>query len=91
MAAVRAAAVLAAAAALALLLPGWAAAEWKFTKKGSVVTYDERSLLIDGNRDLFFSGAIHYTRSPPEVHAHLAWPTNRTNCRRGLLLLVLVG
>jgi hypothetical protein len=72
MTAVRAAAVLAAAAALALLLPGWAAAEWKLSKKGSVVTYDERSLLIDGKRDLFFSGAIHYPRSPPEVHAHLA-------------------
>ncbi|KAF8759403.1 hypothetical protein HU200_010448 [Digitaria exilis] len=66
---VQAAAVLAAAAALALLLPGWAAAEWTLTKKGSIVTYDGRSLMIDGKRDLFFSGAIHYPRSPPEL-----WP-----------------
>ncbi|ONM23189.1 Beta-galactosidase 11 [Zea mays] len=66
---VRAAAVLVATAALALLLPGWAAAEWSLTKKGSVVTYDGRSLMIDGKRDLFFSGAIHYPRSPPEM-----WP-----------------
>uniref|UniRef100_K3ZQT2 Beta-galactosidase n=1 Tax=Setaria italica TaxID=4555 RepID=K3ZQT2_SETIT len=66
---VRAAAVLVAAAALAILLPGWAAAEWSLTKKGSIVTYDGRSLMIDGKRDLFFSGAIHYPRSPPEM-----WP-----------------
>jgi hypothetical protein len=66
---VRAAAVLVATAALALLLPGWAAAEWSLTKKGSVVTYDGRSLMIDGKRDLFFSGAIHYPRSPPEVRS----------------------
>ncbi|KXG36088.1 beta-galactosidase 12 [Sorghum bicolor] len=75
---VRAAAVLVAAAALALLLPGWAAAEWTLTKKGSVVTYDARSLLIDGKRDLFFSGAIHYPRSPPEV-----WPKLLDRAKEG--------
>ena len=83
---VRAAAVLVAAAALALLLPGWAAAEWTLTKKGSVVTYDARSLMIDGKRDLFFSGAIHYPRSPPEVRSHardsLADEPNEMQSRR---------
>lgn len=66
MAARVAAAVAAALLAAALLLPG-AAAEWTLTKKGTVVSYDERSLMIDGKRDLFFSGAIHYPRSPPEM------------------------
>ncbi|KAL6846042.1 hypothetical protein ACP4OV_023490 [Aristida adscensionis] len=67
-AAAAAALVVALAAALALL-PGPAAAGWSLTKKGTVITYDERSLMIDGKRDLFFSGAIHYPRSPPEM-----WP-----------------
>lgn len=31
------------------------------------VAYDGRSLIVNGNRELFFSGSIHYTRSPPEV------------------------
>lgn len=31
------------------------------------VTYDGRSLIVNGNRELFFSGSVHYTRSPPEV------------------------
>lgn len=31
------------------------------------VTYDARSLIIDGNRELLFSGSIHYPRSTPEV------------------------
>lgn len=33
----------------------------------SGVTYDARSLIINGNRELLFSGSIHYTRSTPEV------------------------
>lgn len=32
-----------------------------------VVTYDGRSLIINGSRELLFSGSIHYTRSPHEV------------------------
>lgn len=32
------------------------------------VTYDGRSLIINGKRELLFSGSIHYPRSPPEVH-----------------------
>lgn len=35
--------------------------------KKSVVTYDGRSLIINGSRELIFSGSIHYPRSPPEV------------------------
>lgn len=31
------------------------------------VTYDGRSLIINGKRELFFSGSIHYPRMPPEV------------------------
>ncbi|KAJ0231265.1 Beta-galactosidase 6 [Hirschfeldia incana] len=37
-------------------------------KKG--VTYDGRSLIIDGQRKLLFSGSIHYPRSTPEM-----WPS----------------
>lgn len=33
------------------------------------VTYDRRSLIINGTRELLFSGSIHYPRSPPEM-----WP-----------------
>lgn len=32
------------------------------------VTYDGRSLIINGRRELLFSGSIHYPRSTPEVH-----------------------
>ncbi|KAF8406609.1 hypothetical protein HHK36_008698 [Tetracentron sinense] len=31
------------------------------------VTYDGRSLIINGKRELLFSGSIHYPRSPPEM------------------------
>jgi hypothetical protein len=31
------------------------------------VTYDERSLIINGKRELLFSGSIHYPRSTPDV------------------------
>jgi len=31
------------------------------------ITYDGRSLIINGKRELLFSGSVHYTRSPPEV------------------------
>ncbi|KAJ4714153.1 Beta-galactosidase [Melia azedarach] len=31
------------------------------------VSYDARSLIIKGKRDLFFSGSIHYPRMPPEM------------------------
>lgn len=31
------------------------------------VTYDRKSLVIDGQRRILFSGSIHYPRSTPEV------------------------
>jgi hypothetical protein len=31
------------------------------------VTYDGRSLLIDDQRKILFSGSIHYPRSTPQV------------------------
>ncbi|KAI4318678.1 hypothetical protein MLD38_032353 [Melastoma candidum] len=33
------------------------------------VTYDSRSLIVNGRRELLFSGSIHYPRSTPEM-----WP-----------------
>ncbi|XP_015868171.2 beta-galactosidase 13 [Ziziphus jujuba] len=39
----------------------------KLQNKG--VVYDGRSLIINGKRELLFSGSIHYPRSPPEM-----WP-----------------
>ena len=35
--------------------------------KAEDVTYDGRSLIIDGERKLLFSGSIHYPRSTPQV------------------------
>lgn len=34
---------------------------------GEEVTYDGRSLIIDGQRKILFSGSIHYPRSTPQV------------------------
>ncbi|KAH0994172.1 hypothetical protein GBA52_005655 [Prunus armeniaca] len=39
--------------------------------QGGPVTYDGRSLIINGKRELLFSGAIHYTRSTPEMWPYL--------------------
>lgn len=35
--------------------------------RGGEVTYDGRSLIINGERKVLFSGSIHYPRSPREV------------------------
>jgi len=39
------------------------------------VTYDGKSMFINGRRELLFSGSIHYTRSTPDVshffHIHV--------------------
>ncbi|XP_020215011.2 beta-galactosidase 13 [Cajanus cajan] len=35
------------------------------------VTYDGRSLIIDGQRELLFSGSIHYPRSTPEMWSEI--------------------
>ena len=34
------------------------------------VTYDGRSLMLDGARRMLFSGDIHYPRSTPEVRMY---------------------
>jgi len=34
---------------------------------GRNVTYDGRSLIVDGQHKILFSGSIHYPRSTPEV------------------------
>ncbi|TQE01673.1 hypothetical protein C1H46_012737 [Malus baccata] len=39
--------------------------------RGEDVTYDGRSLIIDGERRLLFSGSIHYPRSTPEMWGSL--------------------
>lgn len=36
--------------------------------EGGNVTYDGRSLIIDGQRKILFSGSIHYPRSTPQVN-----------------------
>ncbi|KAA3462829.1 beta-galactosidase 13-like [Gossypium australe] len=47
------------------------------------VTYDSRSLLVNGKRMLFFSGSIHYPRSPPD-----AWPDLLRKAKMGGLNMV---
>ncbi|QCE16912.1 beta-galactosidase [Vigna unguiculata] len=42
------------------------------------VTYDGKSLFINGRRELLFSGSIHYPRSTPDM-----WPILLDNARRG--------
>ncbi|KAJ8420168.1 hypothetical protein Cgig2_000258 [Carnegiea gigantea] len=46
--------------------------------RGSEVTYDGRSLIIDGQRRLLFSGSIHYPRSTPEM-----WPSLIAKAKEG--------
>ncbi|KAL2329060.1 hypothetical protein Fmac_022487 [Flemingia macrophylla] len=46
--------------------------------KKKPVTYDGRSLIIDGRRELLFSGSIHYPRSTPEM-----WPEILDRARHG--------
>ncbi|KAK7258025.1 hypothetical protein RIF29_32405 [Crotalaria pallida] len=47
------------------------------------VTYDGRSLIINGKRELLFSGSIHYTRSTPEM-----WPALLEKARKGGLNVI---
>ncbi|XP_038973929.1 beta-galactosidase 11-like [Phoenix dactylifera] len=42
------------------------------------VTYDGRSLIINGRRELLFSGSIHYPRSTPEM-----WPEIINKAKHG--------
>ncbi|KAG1360978.1 putative protein MCM10 [Cocos nucifera] len=49
----------------------------------SGVTYDGRSLMLNGRRELFFSGSIHYPRSSPEM-----WPGLIQKAKRGGLNVI---
>jgi hypothetical protein len=60
-----------------------AAAKTELTKNGTVITYDRRSLMIDGRREIFFSGSIHYPRSPPDL-----WPDLIAKAKEGGLNVV---
>ncbi|XP_058090936.1 beta-galactosidase 13-like [Magnolia sinica] len=42
------------------------------------VTYDSRSLIINGKRELLFSGSIHYPRSTPDM-----WPQLISKAKHG--------
>ncbi|KAJ6877823.1 beta-galactosidase 16 [Populus alba x Populus x berolinensis] len=46
--------------------------------RGGDVTYDGRSLIIDGQRKIVFSGSIHYPRSTPEM-----WPSLIAKAKEG--------
>ncbi|KAI8535520.1 hypothetical protein RHMOL_Rhmol10G0180300 [Rhododendron molle] len=50
---------------------------------GTNVTYDGRSLIIDGKRKLLFSGSIHYPRSTPEM-----WPSLIAKAKEGGLEVI---
>lgn len=47
------------------------------------VTYDGRSLIIDGHHKILFSGSIHYPRSTPEM-----WPSLIAKAKAGGLDVV---
>ncbi|KAK4424050.1 Beta-galactosidase 14 [Sesamum alatum] len=48
-----------------------------------VVTYDSRSLIINGSRELLFSGSIHYPRSTPDM-----WPGIIKKAKEGGLNII---
>ncbi|GMY05449.1 beta-galactosidase 13-like [Fagus crenata] len=52
-------------------------------KKHPGVTYDGKSLIVNGRRELLFSGSIHYTRSTPEM-----WPDILTKAKQGGLNVI---
>ncbi|KAG5024150.1 hypothetical protein JHK86_020064 [Glycine max] len=54
-----------------LLLGSW-------TLAMAEVTYDGRSLIIDGQRKILFSGSIHYPRSTPQM-----WPALISKAKEG--------
>ncbi|GAU33634.1 hypothetical protein TSUD_310420 [Trifolium subterraneum] len=47
------------------------------------VTYDGKSLFINGRRELLFSGSVHYTRSTPDM-----WPDILEKARHGGLNVI---
>ena len=71
------------AAVVLIMMASGAAAAWELTKKGTVVSYDRRSLMVDGRREIFFSGSIHYPRSPPDM-----WPDLIAKAKEGGLNVI---
>ncbi|KAK6143379.1 hypothetical protein DH2020_023727 [Rehmannia glutinosa] len=67
--------------AIFVLLVGNAYGKGK--KLQPVVTYDSRSLIINGTRQLLFSGSIHYPRSTPEM-----WPEIIRKAKEGGLNVI---
>ena len=49
------------------LLAAFLAASLLASAANAAVSYDHRSLLINGRRSILISGSIHYPRSTPEV------------------------
>ncbi|XP_051144918.1 beta-galactosidase 13-like isoform X2 [Andrographis paniculata] len=47
------------------------------------VTYDRRSIIVNGSRELLFSGSVHYTRSTPDM-----WPDIINKAKEGGLNLI---
>ncbi|TKY73788.1 Beta-galactosidase 6 [Spatholobus suberectus] len=62
--------------ALVMLLVSWKLGEVFGVK--AEVTYDGRSLIIDGQRKILFSGSIHYPRSTPQM-----WPDLIAKAKQG--------
>ncbi|KAK1384448.1 Beta-galactosidase [Heracleum sosnowskyi] len=52
-------------------------------KSGGSVTYDGRSLIINGKRNILFSGSIHYPRSTPDM-----WPSLISKAKEGGLQVI---
>ncbi|KMT01405.1 hypothetical protein BVRB_9g214140 [Beta vulgaris subsp. vulgaris] len=55
----------------------------KEVKRFSDVTYDSRSLVINGNRELLYSGSVHYPRVPVEE-----WENILDKCKEGGLNVI---
>ncbi|KAL8125303.1 hypothetical protein AgCh_012839 [Apium graveolens] len=51
--------------------------------RGGSVTYDGRSLIINGKRSILFSGSIHYPRSTPDM-----WPSLISKAKGGGLQVI---
>ncbi|KAJ1398976.1 Glycoside hydrolase, family 35 [Sesbania bispinosa] len=74
-------------ALLSIIIPSAIAAKPKHdhgrVKNIHNVTYDGRSLFVNGRRELLFSGSIHYTRSTPDM-----WPDILERARHGGLNVI---
>jgi len=51
-----------------VLLAAFLAASLLASAANAAVSYDHRSLVINGRRRILISGSIHYPRSTPEVY-----------------------